>query len=399
MRSRLAEAWFVARTDLAHLLRQRETLVWVFVMPPIFFYFIGTVTGGFGVDAGSDAPDPLVLEVEGQGGFLVDELVARLEAQDFAVGRRSAGDTASRGEGDASSSPVLRVPGPPPGHADLTEAVLAGREVEVTLDAVGDDPAALFQRIRVARAVYGVVADLAVVELEDLPRERDAFRRVREAPRSLTLSVTTAGVRREPPHGFEQAVPGMVVMFTMLVLLTSGTVTLVLERERGLLRRLASTPIGRGSVVAGKWSSRMALGLVQIAFGAVAGTLLFGVDWGGSLGAVAGVLFAWASLNASLAVLVANVCRTQAQAAAGGVVAAMVLAALGGAWWPIEVAPGWMQTLALFLPTGWAMDALHRLVSFGMGASSVLPHAGGLVVLALVTGWAAARTFRYDTAT
>ena len=49
-----------------------------------------------------------------------------------------------------------------------------------------------------------------------------------------------------PPIGFSQAVPGTMVMFTMLVLLTSGAVTLVVERDQGLLRRLASAPISRG---------------------------------------------------------------------------------------------------------------------------------------------------------
>ena len=38
---------FIALHDIKYQLRQGSTLLWVFVMPPIFFYFIGTVTGGF----------------------------------------------------------------------------------------------------------------------------------------------------------------------------------------------------------------------------------------------------------------------------------------------------------------------------------------------------------------
>ena len=58
MREWLRSASFIARADLSFMLRQRETLLWVFAMPLLFFYFIGTVTGGFG---GSDPnrPDPL----------------------------------------------------------------------------------------------------------------------------------------------------------------------------------------------------------------------------------------------------------------------------------------------------------------------------------------------------
>jgi ABC-type multidrug transport system permease subunit len=73
-----------------------------------------------------------------------------------------------------------------------------------------------------------------------------------------------------------------------------------------------------------------------------------------------------------------------------------VLAALGGCWWPVEVTPQWMQGFALTLPTGWTMDALHKLVNFGAGATSVVPHLLALVVAALVLGWAAVRTFRFQ---
>jgi len=65
----------------------------------------------------------------------------------------------------------------------------------------------------------------------------------------------------------------------------------------------------------------------------------------------------------------------------------MLLAALGGCWWPIEVAPGWMQTLALFLPTGWAMDALHKLVNFGGGPAAALPHVSAMFAGSGVLGW------------
>jgi hypothetical protein len=43
------------------------------------------------------------------------------------------------------------------------------------------------------------------------------------------------------------------------------------------------------------------------------------------------------------------------------------VAALGG-WWPSEITPDWMQLLQKVLPSGWAMGAMHRLISFGPAA-------------------------------
>jgi ABC-type multidrug transport system permease subunit len=126
------------------------------------------------------------------------------------------------------------------------------------------------------------------------------------------------------------------------------------------------------------------------------GSLVFGVDWGANLATVAIVLAAWAAFNASLALLLANVVRTQAQMAGLGVVSSMAMAALGGCWWPIEIAPPWMRTLALGLPTGWTMDAMHRLVNFADSPAAVVPHLLALVAGCLMTGWGASRIFRYQ---
>ena len=45
--SRIAGAWFVARKDLQYLFRTKDALLWVFIMPVVFCYLIGTMTSGF----------------------------------------------------------------------------------------------------------------------------------------------------------------------------------------------------------------------------------------------------------------------------------------------------------------------------------------------------------------
>lgn len=379
----LAEAaWFVARKDLRYMLRQRETLFWTFVMPPIFFFFIGTITGGFADD---DEPERLALLAPPEAGFLVPQVARRLEDQGFAVARttRSAATTT-----DAPRRLSL-----PPGFSD---SLLTGRRVKVALETEAEDGLdSRYDEIRVARAVYSVLADLLVLSEEGEAPSVAALERLSTTPRALTLSVSQAGRRQRVPTGFEQAIPGTMVMFTLLVLFTSGSVLLVIERQQGLLRRLASSPMPRGAVVLGKWGGRMALGAVQIAAAMLVGTLLFGMRWGPDLPMLLIVLLAWGALAASLGLLLGNLARTEGQAVGIGVLASNVLAALGGCWWPIEVTPGWMQRFALFLPTGVAMDALHKLVNFQAGAASALPHVLALSLAAVAVGSLTARRFRF----
>jgi hypothetical protein len=90
----------------------------------------------------------------------------------------------------------------------------------------------------------------------------------------------------------------------------------------------------------------MALALVQIAFGVAVGTLLFRMDWGPALPMVLVVLFCWAAFN--------------------------------------------------YLPTGWTMDALHRLVSFQDHWRAAIPHVLALGAGALGLASLAARRFRFD---
>ncbi|MCH7806809.1 MAG: ABC transporter permease [Proteobacteria bacterium] len=179
------------------------------------------------------------------------------------------------------------------------------------------------------------------------------------------------------------------------LLLTSGASMLVDERKKQLLRRLASTPFSRNQIVAGKWAGRMALALVQIGFALLVGSFLFDMNWGTSLPMVLIILFAWGALCTSLALLLGSVAKSAGQAAGLGIFFTMVLAALGGCWWPIEIAPEWMQTLQLFTPTGWTMDALHKLISFGAGPESVLPNLGILLLATLAVGLLAAKKFRF----
>ena len=121
--STLRSALFIARRDLDHMLWRRETMLWMFVMPILFFYFIGTVTGGFGSPTGSeDRPDALAMRAPENAGFLLDELVARLEEQNFRV------DRPETDEDWARYAPQLTVTPAPTeettGHESLTALVL-----------------------------------------------------------------------------------------------------------------------------------------------------------------------------------------------------------------------------------------------------------------------------------
>lgn len=379
---------FIAWNDAKIQLRQGSTLLWVLVMPPIFFYFIGTVTGGFssGMSGGEATPITVVAE---SPGFLKAQLTRQLAANEFDPDWVESLELA---DGEEPPRRILTI------APNLTEDILAENEVALSFETRSSSLTRGFEEIRMQRAVYTALADViaATVASPDAlsPAAIDA---VNAKTRIWQLDVSPAGNRVEIPSGFDQAVPGILVMFTLLVLLTTGGTLLVIERKQGLLRRLASAPVTRREVVAGKWGGRMLLAIVQVGVALAFGSYLFKMDWGPDFMMVLVVLAAWAGFCASAGLLLGSVAKNEGQAAGLGVLAANGLAALGGCWWPIEVAPGWMQSLQNFLPTGWTMDALHKIISFQAGPASALPEVGLLVGGSIVVAALAIRQFQYQT--
>ena len=376
----LRQILFVARADLRGMLRARETWIWAFLMPVLFMYVIGTVSGGFVRPVRRAV---LAMLAPADAGFLADHLQRKL-ARHYAVTRVPDESALTR------YRRRLILP------ANFTSALLGGSPATIRLILEDEGLPADYDRFRVSRAVYQALADLAVISRRDRQVRPEALVELEETPRTLTMAVESAGPRRNPPTGFEQAVPGILVMFLLLTMLINGGVGIVVDRNQGILRRLAATPLRRSAIVAGKCGARWTLGLIETALAMVAGARLFGVNWGRNWPAVAGLLAVYALLVAMLGILLGNLAKNERQIVGLGVISANVLAALGGCWWPIEITPLWAQKLALLLPTGWAMDGLHKLVSFGEPVNAVLPHLAITAAAALAAAVVAARSFRWE---
>ena len=74
----------------------------------------------------------------------------------------------------------------------------------------------------------------------------------------------------------------------------------------------------------------------------------------------------------------------------------VVMALLGGCWYPSEFFPEAAQLAARALPTAWAMQGLTDLVMRGQGLPAILPEAGVLAAFAVVFFAVGVWRFRYE---
>jgi len=102
--------------------------------------------------------------------------------------------------------------------------------------------------------------------------------------------------------------------------------------------------------------------------------------------------------SAAFAIMLATLVKTQRSAGSIAVLASLVLAPLGGCWWPLFILPQWMQALAKITPHGWATTGFNKLMLFGADFSAVVPEMLALVGFAVLFSIIAVWRFRTSAA-
>ncbi len=381
---------FIATKDFLYLLKDKSVLIWMFIMPLVFFAFIGSTTGGFG---GGGKNITLAIWYEGdQKDAVADQIYQRLETEGFALRHFSTAQPLYKEKYEFKDyGRKLWLP------ADMSTSLKNGQQVELEYRFKGDDMGGQLNEFKLQKAVYQTLGDYLVLKMHHKKAAKALdFTVVNDMPKLVALEISEGGEQHEIPSGYKQAVPGTLVMFLMMISLTSGAMSLYLERKTGVLRRLAAAPISRKELIFGKWLGKLMLATLQLIYGMVMGAVLFKIHWGEHWLMVFILLFAWYAACASFAVLMGSLATNEGQINGIPILASMLLAALGGCWWPIEITPEWMQQLAMFLPTGWVMDALHKLMYFGGDLASVMNHQLALYGLALISLYFAFTKFNPD---
>lgn len=199
----------------------------------------------------------------------------------------------------------------------------------------------------------------------------------------------------KPVNASSYIVPGYLVMFVFFAA-AMGSISIIQARRNHTLERLLASSVRRESILGGFFLGGIFRGLVQIVIFWAMGILVFHVDIGTSPGTVIGLSLLVVLMSAGFSILMATLAKTERSASALGVLASLVLAPLGGCWWPLFITPKWMQFLAKFTPHGWANDGFNKLMLFGATGSDVVANMLALVGFTVLFVVLAVLRFRTD---
>lgn len=210
----------------------------------------------------------------------------------------------------------------------------------------------------------------------------------------ITQAQAASSAAANQPGGFSQSVPGMGSMFVMFTVL-GGVSLLLRERKQWTLQRLVTMPLTKGQILGGKILAYFTLGMIQYAIVFAVG-FLTGTSFGSSPLALVMVMMAFVLCITALTFALATRIHSDQQAQGLTLLLSMTMAPLGGAWWPLEITPPFMQVVGHLSPVAWAMDGFRQLVYFNGGIADVILPVGVLVGAAVVLFAIGVRGFKYE---
>lgn len=255
---------------------------------------------------------------------------------------------------------------------------------------------ALRDLLQSARRFYNEPAPATAAPPTETGAGAPAPRRGLSMPYAVKEEAVTSG-ENVSYNGYAHSFAGMGIQFLLFASIDLG-VGILLERQRGLWKRLRSAPISRLSLLAGKAASGSLIALFTLTVSFAFAIVVFGVRIQGSLIGFAAVAMATALMASTFGLLIASLGKTPGGTRGIATLSVLLMVMLGGAWVPSFIFPAWLQQVTVVIPARWAVDGFDAMTWRGLGLqAAVMPTLVMLGFAALFGALAVAR-FRWEEA-
>jgi ABC-2 type transport system permease protein len=384
----------IALKDLRQLSRDRNTFLFLLIMPIAFTLLFGYAFGGF-----SETSDPRL-----PVGYL-DEDDSRVSRQLHAMldnseiirleqyWRLDAADLETM-VADENLAAAIVVP------TGYGRAILNGKPAKlIVIGDTGTSTGTSIESEALANIIHLEIAIRIATIMEQMAPEQAPFNYILEEtlskwedpPISITETTSTALEQQDDRSmSLAHSSPGMMLQFAIAGLLTSAQI-LVTERKTRSLQRMLTTATARAHILLGHYLAIFLLIFCQFLILLIFGQVILKVNYLRDPAGTLLVAFSAATCIAALGLLIGIFAKSEEQAVVFSLVPMFVLSGLGGAWVPLEVTGEAFQIIGHASPIAWAMDGFKNISVRGLGLDSAfLPSAalfGYTVLFFIISVW------------
>ena len=355
--------------NVKSLVRDRAALFWTIFFPIMFVFLFGWIFGG----SGNATISVGVVDQDGtaaSGGLR--QAFASVPLLTLHDGTLDA-EKAAMQQGDVSAVIVI-----PKGLQDALVAARSGGTGSVAIALYGDP-----SQNQTTQVVQAAVAQVA-----------NGFNLAAQGGTAI-LTVSQQTLQSTNISSVAYLVPSILAM-ALMQLGIFAAIPLVQQREKGILKRIGATPLARWKLIGSNVLLRLMVAVVDAVLILGIGFVFFDVKIVGNVLAAAGVVLLGAASFLAIGFMLASFLKTEEQATGVVQIVQLPMMFLSGIFFSFDFLPGFLQTIARFLPLTYLGDAMRQVMVNG---TQVAPLG---VDLAILTGWLvvclaiAARSFRWE---
>ncbi len=224
---------------------------------------------------------------------------------------------------------------------------------------------------------------------------------VLSADRPITVAVTTQSRvwYNETLESRNMVVPGLIAVIMSIISAMLTALTIAREWERGTMEQLAATPVHRTEVTLGKLLPYIGIGLVDVALAVLAGVLILGVPFRGSIGLLFAMTFLFLLGALGFGIFISAAVKTQVLATQVSILATFLPALiLSGFIFEIATMPIVLRAITHVIPARYFVTVTRGIFLKGVGTETLWAEALAMIIFAVVGLLLATNIFKKEIA-